>query len=49
MVGGQGALLWAFWDRLARDLVDVELTVYYRIYMDQKELENEDNRAEKAD
>ena len=34
---------------LARDSVDVELTVYYRIYTGQKELENEDDRAEKAD
>jgi len=31
------------------DLVDVELTIYYRIYTGRKELENEDDRAEKAD
>jgi len=34
---------------LARDSVDVELTVYYRTYTGRKELENEDDRAEKAD
>ena len=34
---------------LARDSVDVELTIYYRIYTGRKELENEDDRAEKAD
>jgi len=34
---------------LARDSVEFELTVYYRIYTSRKELENEDDRAEKAD
>ena len=31
------------------DSVDVELTIYYRIYTGRKELENEDDRAEKTD
>jgi len=31
------------------DSVDVELTIYYRIYTGRKELGNEDNQAEKAD
>ena len=31
------------------DSVDIDLTVYYRIYMGWKELGNEDDQAEKAD
>ena len=46
---GTYAALRARLDARRGDSVDVDLTVYYRIYTGRKELKNEDDRAEKAD